>query len=147
MPKSTLTPIKLGENFDLVTIPYRIACGDIPQERELRRIARAQRGEALPAGLVALLRQCHPQPRRGRPPLTDSQRIAFDILRYDFYRYRSWLKKRQRKTGLNGWSYIRNAEWWQGSIGVRALLMAQARAQRQMHEFTMVTPRHLRNLL
>jgi hypothetical protein len=48
---------------------------------------------------------------------------------------------------LNGWSYIRNAEWWQGSIGVRALLMAQARAQRQMHEFTMVTPRHLRNLL
>ena len=38
-----------------------------------------------------------------------------------------WLRKRQKTCGLNGWSCIRNADWWQGPPHERAARMTAAR--------------------
>lgn len=45
-------------------------------------------------------------------------------------RYHDWLRKRKKRFGLRGWSYIRDADWWQGPPRERAYRMAMARARK-----------------
>ena len=61
----------------------------------------------------------------GRPP--DSQNlwasIKKDIAPVVYDRYFIWLNKRIKSVGLNGWSAIKNAHWWQGPPSQRAARM------------------------
>jgi hypothetical protein len=62
--------------------------------------------------------------RRGRKPLGWSRREMRDVLAPMLYeRYFTWLKRRKKRLGLEGWPLLRRAEWWQGPPSERAARM------------------------
>ena len=69
------------------------------------------------------------RPKRGRPARPAHEQLHRKALWLATYkRYLTWLQERQSKAGhLNGWSYIREAGWWQGPPSERAARMVAER--------------------
>lgn len=67
----------------------------------------------------------------GRPSdLEDPAKLFRNSLIPPTYeRYLTWLQKRKRTVGLEGWARIRNAVWWQGPPNERAARMTSRRFQ------------------
>ena len=71
--------------------------------------------------------------KRGRPPKDDAlSNIRFQLARAKYHQYLTWLQKRQRSVGLNGWAAVRDQKWWTGPPHERAARMATARWLRHM---------------
>lgn len=49
-----------------------------------------------------------------------------------YERYLTWLQKRNRTVGLDGWKQIRNADWWKGAPNERAARMTSHRFEYSM---------------
>lgn len=77
---------------------------------------------------------------RGRRPNALREVIGRSLVPYLYQRYLDWLQRRQGRLGLDGWSCIREAPWWQGPPHERAARMV---AQRLPN----VDYRHILNLV
>jgi hypothetical protein len=65
--------------------------------------------------------------RRGRRGPDPGRRFSNELIACKFELYEAWLTKRKKTQGLNGWSCIRTADWWQGAPSERAARMVQKR--------------------
>lgn len=63
--------------------------------------------------------------RRGRGRPSPSRKMRNLLIAAWFDTYENWLKARQAKHGLEGWSAIRDADWWQGPPSERAAHMTK----------------------
>ncbi|MFT5488782.1 MAG: hypothetical protein ACI9JL_004525 [Paracoccaceae bacterium] len=61
----------------------------------------------------------------GRRPdrLNVFQVIKRELIPLTYARYHTWLTKRKKSVGLEGWSCIEKADWWQGPPSERAARM------------------------
>ncbi len=53
--------------------------------------------------------------------------IRKTLIPLTYARYLSWLRRRRRSMGLEGWKQIREADWWQGPPNERAARMTRRR--------------------
>jgi hypothetical protein len=88
----------------------------------------------------------HRLDRKAAKPRGRKQPDAIAVIRealipIDYERYLQWLQQRHKSQGLKGWSYIRNATWWNGPPHERAARMTQARLMKH------VGWRHVRNIV
>jgi hypothetical protein len=67
-----------------------------------------------------------PKPRGRRPGGTLSY-LRNQLISIHYRRYFDWLEKREKTLGLDGWSLIRNVDWWEGPPSERAARMTQKR--------------------
>ena len=120
----------------LLGLEPRIAEGKIPTADELATVLEANAEEPLPAWFSALVVQSlrgELKKKRGRPPKDDAlSNIRFQLAMAKYRRYLTWLQKRQRSVGLDGWPALRGKHWWTGSPHERAARMATARWLRHM---------------
>ena len=65
----------------------------------------------------------------GRRPDSESavSQINKALIPPKYARYHAWLKQRKRSMGLEGWKFIRAADWWQGPPYQRAARMVGRR--------------------
>lgn len=65
----------------------------------------------------------------GRPPDVEDpvKQLKKVLIPLTYARYLTWLQKRNRTVGLEGWSRIREADWWQGPPNERAARMTRRR--------------------
>jgi len=61
-----------------------------------------------------------PGPKVRKPAKQLQNELIYD----SFMRYKSWLRRRKKNHGLDGWSAIKGADWWQGPPSERAARMA-----------------------
>ena len=67
-------------------------------------------------------------PRGRKPMVIADHRLRQMILRHYYKRYLGWLKRRKARYGcLDGWSPMRQADWWQGPPNERAARMVAHR--------------------
>src|SRR5690606_29786301 len=99
---------------------------------DLAKALRASPGTPLPPKLHAYLCRYlegsiqHPRGRRTNA----LEEACREVVVPDLYQhYLGWLQRREARLGLDGWSCIRTAPWWQGSPHERAARMV-ARAIR-----------------
>ncbi len=61
----------------------------------------------------------------GRPADSENSlsQIRKTLIPRTYARYLTWLQRRKRSMGLEGWSLIRDADWWQGPPNERAARM------------------------
>jgi hypothetical protein len=100
-----------------------IADGKMPTNAELADILEANCEDPLPPWFIeTVVKSLRGELRRkpGRPKEGALLQIRFQIAKAKYPRYRKWLKKRKRVSGLNGWPAVRKKDWWQGSPGERA---------------------------
>ena len=65
--------------------------------------------------------------RRGRGRRSPSRDIRNMLITLKFEAFETWLDARQNTHGIDGWSAIRHADWWQGPPSERAARMARRR--------------------
>ena len=120
----------------LVSLERRIAAGEIPTAAELATVLEANSAEPLPVWFSALVVKSlrgELKKKRGRPPKDDLfSNIRFQLARAKYHQYLTWLQKRQRSVGLNGWAAVRDQKWWTGPPHERAARMATERWLRHM---------------
>jgi len=122
----------LFDATSLLNLERRLAEGKIPTAEELAAVLEANSAEPLPAWFSALVVKSlrgELKKKRGRPkddnPLSS---IRFQIAMAKYQQYLTWLQKRDRSIGLEGWSAVRGKPWWAGSSPhERAARMATAR--------------------
>ena len=115
----------------LLSLERRIAEDKIPTADELTAVLEANSAEPLPAWFSALVVKSLRgvlKKKRGRPkdenPLSV---IRFQLAKAKYHPYLTWLQKRERLVGLNGWPALRGKHWWKGVPHERAARMATAR--------------------
>jgi hypothetical protein len=90
--------------------------------------------EPIPPVVLAHLRaRLDGTAKKRRGPKTQRNSIKHlreTMVTLDYERHLSWLQKRSRSEGLDGWSCIKDAEWWQGPPNERAARMVQRRWMR-----------------
>ena len=97
--------------------------------KELAEALRRHRDEPIPDKVFAHLctRLEGTDKKRGRKPDKFLTHVR-EVLAPDRYeRYLHWLQHRKRKCGLEGWPYIREADWWKGAPHERAAKMVAKR--------------------
>ncbi len=114
----------------------------VPPE-QLADFLEHNRGKPIPAevydhvihGLRGLIRG----PRgRKREVMSETRTVLAPLI---YKRYVSWLEKRQKRSGLKGWSCIQDKDWWQGLPAERA-----ARITMRKLGWRNVTVRHIQNI-
>jgi len=120
----------------LLNLERSIAAGKIPAAEELAAVLAANSEVQLPAWFIELIVKSlrgELKKKRGRPkddsPLSV---IRFQLARAKYHQYLTWLQKRQRSVGLNGWAAVRDQTWWTGPPHERAARMATGRWLRHM---------------
>ena len=78
---------------------------------------------------------------RGRKKPDAAAQIREALIPITYERFLQWLRRRNRRQGLNGWSCIRGAAWWNGPPNERAARMTHARLMKQ------VDWRHILNIV
>jgi hypothetical protein len=121
----------LFASTSLLNLERRIAEDEIPNAEELAAVLEANSAEPLPAWFSALVVKSlrgELKKKRGRPPQDDAlSSIRFQLAMWKYHQYLSWLQRRQRSVGLNGWPAVRDQKWWSGPPHERAARMATAR--------------------
>ncbi len=110
---------------------------------ELAAAIEFNRGEPIPGQILDYLCKYLSgdiQTKRGPKPKT-LWVIAYEVAAIEYYaKMLKWLRQRKKTQGLEGWSAIKDAEWWQGKPAERAARMAQRRM------LPNVDWRHIQNL-
>jgi hypothetical protein len=107
----------------LLNLERSIAEGKIPTAAELAAVLEANSERPLPRGFVATIVKSlrgELKKRSGRPKANALAEIRFAIAKAKYPHYLAWLQKRQRSSGLNGWSAVRGKDWWAGPPHERA---------------------------
>lgn len=128
-------------SFDVLIA--RMKMGGHVSPEQLADFLEHNRGKPIPSEvydhMLRALRGSIGHPRGRKRELQTYYRIGVAPLMYR--RYVSWLEKRQKRSGLKGWSCIQNKPWWQGSPAERA-----ARMTMQQLGWRNVTVRHIQNI-
>jgi hypothetical protein len=107
----------------LLNLERSIAEGKIPTAAELAAVLEANSEKPLPpwftATVVKSLRG-ELKKRPGRPKASPLLEIRFAIAKAKYPLYLAWLQKRERSSGLEGWSAVRGKDWWTGPPYERA---------------------------
>jgi hypothetical protein len=107
----------------LLNLERSIAEGKIPTAAELATILEANSEKPLPPWFVATVVKSlrgELKKRRGRPKESALSAIRYALAEAKYLRYLTWLQKRQRSFGLEGWSAVRGKDWWSGPPHERA---------------------------
>jgi hypothetical protein len=107
-----------------------ISEGRLPTSAELADLVEANSDGAIPAWLIPIivqgLRGKLKQPA-GRLPATVLQNMFLQVAIAQYPHYLAWLKAREKRSGLTGWSLIRESDWWVGPPHERAARIVTAR--------------------
>jgi hypothetical protein len=119
----------------LLNLERSIAKGKIPRAADLAAVLEANSEKALPPWFIAtivksLRRELNQRP--GRPKAGALLQIRFALAKARYPRYLAWLQKRQRSSGLEGWSAVRGQKWWAGPPHERAARIVTERWLRHM---------------
>ena len=107
----------------LLNLKRSIAEGKIPTAEELADILEANSEKPLPSWFTATVvkgLRGELTKNRGRPKESTLSEIRFAIAEWKYPLYLAWLQKRQRSSGLEGWSAVRGKDWWAGPPHERA---------------------------
>jgi hypothetical protein len=119
----------------LLNLERLIGDGRIPTAAELADILEANSEKPLPPWFAAIVIKSlrgELKRRRGRPKASFLSETCFEIAKWKYPRYLAWLQKRQRSSGLEGWSAVRGKDWWTGPPHQRAARIVTARWLRHM---------------
>ena len=119
----------------LLNLERSIAKGKIPTAAELADVLEANFEKPLPPWFVAIVVKSlrgELKKRPGRPKGGSLLEIRFALAKARYPRYLAWLQKRQRSSGLEGWSAVRGKDWWTGPPHQRAARIVTARWLRHM---------------
>jgi hypothetical protein len=119
----------------LLNLERSIAEGKIPNAEELAAVLDANSERPLPDWFIALIvmgLRGELKKRRGRPKASAIAEIRIALAKEKYRRYRAWLQKRQRSSGLDGWSAVRGRDWWAGPPHERAARIVTARWLKHM---------------
>ena len=124
-PSHPETPAEKQPTASTITLTHKsfrfwereISSGRFPTSPELTDLLEANSGDAIPSWLIPILvlglRGKLKQPA-GRPPATVLQSTLLQLAIAMYPRYLAWLKAREKRSGLTGWSLIRESDWWVG---------------------------------
>ncbi|MFK4401901.1 hypothetical protein [Bradyrhizobium elkanii] len=113
----------LFEETSLRNCKRRLDAGEIPTSQQLADILSANADRPLPVWFSDLVAKClrgNLKRRAGRPKERLIQQIRFVAAMADYQAYLRWLTERNRTSGLQGWSILRDQDWWSGSPHERA---------------------------
>jgi hypothetical protein len=119
----------------LLNLERSIAKGKNPTAAELADVLEANFEKPLPPWFVAIVVKSlrgELKKRPGRPNGNSLLEIRFALAKAMYPRYRAWLQKRQRASGLVGWSAVRGKDWWTGPPHERAARIVTQRWLRHM---------------
>ena len=119
----------------LLNLQRSITEGKIPTAAELADILEANSEKPLPPWFAAILVKSlrgKLKRRRGRPKESFLSETSFEIAKWKYPLYHAWLQKRQRSSGLEGWSAVRGKDWWAGPPHERAARIVTARWLKHM---------------
>jgi hypothetical protein len=120
----------------LLNLERSIAEGKIPAAVELAAILEANSEKQLPAWFIAtVVKSLRGELKRrpGRPKASPLLEIRFALAKARYPLYLAWLQKRQRSSGLEGWSAVRRKHWWDGPPHERAARIVTQRWLRHMN--------------
>jgi hypothetical protein len=106
-----------------------------PTAPELADLLEANSSDIIPSWLNPIIAQGlrgKLKQRAGRPPATALQDMNLQVAIQLYARYLAWLTKREKRSGLTGWSLIRESAWWAGPPHERAARIVTARRLRHM---------------
>jgi hypothetical protein len=119
----------------LLNLERSIAEGKIPTAPELAAVLEANSEKPLPPWFIAtVVKSLRGELKRrgGRPKANFLSEIHFEIAKGKYPLYLAWLQKRQRSSGLEGWSAVRGKDWWAGPPHERAARIVTARWLKHM---------------
>jgi hypothetical protein len=119
----------------LLNLERSITEGKIPTAAELATILEANSERPLPSWFIATIVKSlrgELKKRPGRPKASALLEIRFAIAKANYPLYLAWLQKRQRSSGLDGWSAVRQKDWWDGPPYERAARIVTARWLKHM---------------
>ena len=119
----------------LLNLERSIAEGKTPTAPELAAILETNSEKPLPPWFIAIVVKClrgELKKRPGRPKDSALSEIRFTLAKGKYQRYLEWLQKRQRSSGLGGWSAVRGQDWWDGPPYERAARIVTARWLKHM---------------
>ena len=122
-PKGQPTLYDLFEATSLQNCKRLLDAGEIPTPRQLADILSANAHRPLPvwfSDLVAKSLRGNLKRRAGRPKAPPILEIRYAAATADYRAYLAWLTKRDRTSGLKGWSILRKQDWWSGPPYERA---------------------------
>jgi len=109
----------------------RLICeGELPSKEQLAGILEANTDKPLPAWLIELAvkgLRGELKGRAGRPKQSVLSEIRFSLAASKYLRILRRLQKREQTCGLDGWSILREKDWWQGPPHERAARIVTAR--------------------
>lgn len=118
--------------LEMKGVQHSLERGEYVDGGRLATAIREQAGKPIPPDVLDYL--CRflegkvSKPKGRKPvPISEQHRTRM-LLRYSYNRYLDWLKARKKRYGhLEGWSFIKEASWWQGPPNERAARMAAHR--------------------
>jgi hypothetical protein len=119
----------------LLNLERSIGEGKIPTAAQLAAVLEANSEKPLPPWFVATVVKSlrgELKKRPGRPKGSSLLEIRFALAKARYPRYLAWLQKRQRASGLVGWSAVRGKDWWAGPPHERAARIVRHRWLRHM---------------
>jgi len=119
----------------LLNLERSIAEGGIPTAPELAAILEANAEIPLPPWFIAMVVKSlrgELTKNAGRPKESTLSEISFAIAKWKYPLYLAWLQKRQRSSGLEGWSAVRGKDWWAGPPHERAARIVTQKWLRHM---------------
>ena len=121
--------------FEMKWVQHSLERGKYVDGDRLAAALREQAGKPIPPAVLDYLcrflegKVSKPKGRKS-VPLSEQHRTQM-LVRYSYNRYLEWIKARKKRYGnLEGWSFIKEANWWQGPPHERAARMA---ARRWLH--------------
>jgi hypothetical protein len=119
----------------LLNLERSIAEGKIPTAAELAAVLEANSEKPLPSWFITTVAKSlrgELKKRPGRPKESALSEIRFAIANARYPLYLGWLQKRQRSSGLQGWSAVRGKDWWAGPPHERAARIVTERWLKHM---------------
>jgi hypothetical protein len=119
----------------LLNLERSIAEGKMPTAAELAAVLEANSEKPLPSWFITTVAKKlrgELKKRPGRPKESALSEIRFAIAKARYPLYLGWLQKRQRSSGLQGWSAVRGKDWWAGPPHERAARIVTERWLKHM---------------
>lgn len=107
----------------------------MPTAAELAAVLEANSEKPLPSWFITTVAKKlrgELKKRPGRPKESALSEIRFAIAKARYPLYLGWLQKRQRSSGLQGWSAVRGKDWWAGPPHERAARIVTERWLKHM---------------
>jgi hypothetical protein len=124
-----------GSETELSAWEARIQQGRLPTRDQLKTILLANRHQPWPEWLIDVVImgiEGELKGTRGRRRATPLATIRWAVAKAKYEDVLSWLQKRERLCGLQGWSLLQGKHWWDGPPHVRAARIVIARLDLNM---------------